>query len=155
MYKCPLLLLSPFWQMPPWHQMVHATAILIEWQNFPVFCESAWCQIGKSMFLPTSLLLIVPMYYEVISRRWGDLVVIWLADDLVDYWWCYQLMSLVEISNLQQQGSHLPWHWSIDEANTNKVDVHINMWDSVLFGDCHIWAFGYCNGCFGHIKCNN
>ena len=28
MYKCPLILLSPLWQMPLWHQVANATAIL-------------------------------------------------------------------------------------------------------------------------------
>ena len=39
-YKCPLLLLSPLWQMPLWHQVAHATCYP-ECHIFPVYIRQA------------------------------------------------------------------------------------------------------------------
>ena len=35
-HKCLVILLSPLWQMPPWHQVAHAMHCYPEWHNFPV-----------------------------------------------------------------------------------------------------------------------
>ena len=55
-YKCPLILLSPLWQMPPRHQVAHATAIL-SGHNFPC----VWCSRSR-VWVPS-----VPM----LSWKWS------------------------------------------------------------------------------------